>query len=282
MNTELFEIKNAGLWKYNGKEKNVVIAPGVEIIGDNAFMDNTGIEFVEIPEGVRKIGVGAFCRCRNLKKVSLPDSLEKIGMGAFAMCGALEEIEIPEKVTGIGCSAFLYCNALKSVNYNAVRCKNISSDGNYNYYTYSDYGNFYDDIFPVFYGCNNLKTVNIGEKVKYIPSELFSCSDIKKINVNTTEKLKIGFNAFRHDTELNKIIYCNTGAEIISEPLKKYSFPLPQVNIYTTVMHKIWGEGTVLEIIPEEKLIKVGFEGQGIKAFAFPDAFYTKHLTVVE
>ena len=167
-----FIIENGILTEYTGTDTRVVIPEGVHTVCGEAFADRGDVVSVTIPEGVTRIGVGAFLRCRALREISLPDSLAEIGMGAFAYCSSLRSVTVPRNVRKIGCSAFVGCTALKQVDYNAVRCADVVSDGNYDSYTYSDYGNFYDDIFPVFYCCP-VKKVNVGGDVEYIPRELF-------------------------------------------------------------------------------------------------------------
>lgn len=281
MEKNSFIIENGYLRKYNGKQSKVVIPNGVERIGYEAFADNMYMVSVEISQGVVRIEEGAFQRCRNLVEVIMPRSLRHIGMGAFARCSSLKEIEIPEGVTDIGCSAFLDCIKLETVNYNADRCRNIRSDGNYNYYTYCDYGNFYDDIYPVFSGCFALKTVNIGEQVRYVPSELFRYSDIDKINVFRDGKLRIGFNAFNQKTDLKKIIRCKKEKDIIFEPLKCYLFPTVEIMPWTEVKHRVWGKGMIVEVLPEKGLINVDFSYLGIKSFLYPDSFHSGVFEIV-
>ena len=60
----------------------VMIPEGTKRIADH-FAENSGIEFVSIPEGVEEIGENAFAGCQYINGVSLPKSLEKIGKNAF-------------------------------------------------------------------------------------------------------------------------------------------------------------------------------------------------------
>ncbi|MBQ3137735.1 MAG: leucine-rich repeat domain-containing protein [Clostridia bacterium] len=285
-NSNGFVIKNGMLVEYNGTESRIVIPANVQRICDNVFQDNINIVSVEITEGVNCIDVGAFNRCRNIAEIKLPDSLTKIGMGAFARCSSLKKIKIPENVKKIGCSAFLDCISLSTVDYNAKKCKNISSDGNYDFYTYSDYGNFYDDIEPVFSGCTSLKTVNIGPDVSYIPSELFhSTTYLDRVNVLGTTKLSVGFKAFDNHIDLNKILHCEAGKEIVFEPLKNYKFPAIHVEEGINVIHKDFGLGEVEEIIHDKGLIKVRFicyARHAIKYFRYPEAFYLEKLEFLD
>ena len=283
--TNDFVIKDGYLSEYNGTKSEIIIPDGVKIIGFEAFMDRVDIVSVKIPESVTHIDYAAFLRCRNITEINLPDSLIEIGMGAFAACTSLEKIKIPEKVKKIGCSAFLDCTSLSVVDFYAEKCKDIASEGNYNYYTYTDYGNFYDDIYPVFSGCKSLKTVNIGPKVKWIPSELFnSPACLEEVNVLGTKKLSVRFNAFGDSVDLTNVL-CNNDAEIIFEPYKNQQFPEFCAKKGDTVIHDEFGVGEVEEIIKDKGMVKVKFYGyyykrDAEKFFYYPSAFYEKKLKI--
>ena len=66
-----------------GHRGELVIPQSVELIGGQAFQENTGIESVIIPEGVRSIGRYAFYNCTSLKTVRIPDSVVQFGNMAF-------------------------------------------------------------------------------------------------------------------------------------------------------------------------------------------------------
>ncbi len=82
--------------------------------------------------------------------MTIPESVIHIGSYAFSGSG-LTEVTIPESVIGIGAYAFWGCESLKTINFNAVRCGSLPSDG----------------VFPI-----ALEKLNIGNKVEIIPSRL--------------------------------------------------------------------------------------------------------------
>ncbi len=61
---------------------------------------------VVIAEGIEKIGNQAFRKCNNLSEVSLPDSLICIGANAFIDCVSLTSICLPNHITEIQAWAF--------------------------------------------------------------------------------------------------------------------------------------------------------------------------------
>ena len=89
--------------------------PGVKAISTAAFVDNSSLESIIIPNGVECICRDAFLSCTSLKDVSLPQTLKVIERGVFYNCSALEEITIPASVSEIGDYAFFECSSLRSI-----------------------------------------------------------------------------------------------------------------------------------------------------------------------
>lgn len=87
----------------------------VTSIGDSAFEDCSGLNFVTIPDTVISIDDWAFEGCSGLTVVSIPDSVTTIGDWAFKDCSGLSSVTIPDSVTSIGDSAFEGCSCLSSV-----------------------------------------------------------------------------------------------------------------------------------------------------------------------
>ena len=90
---------------------------GYQVFGiqEDAFGDNTDIEYLKIDEGVTYIGSYAFSRCNNLKVAILPEGLETIGEYAFEFDSSLAAMVIPSTVTEIQAHAFSYCTGVTDV-----------------------------------------------------------------------------------------------------------------------------------------------------------------------
>ena len=85
----------------------------------SAFLNNTAITSVVLPDSITSIGEKAFNGCESLTSVLFGKNsqLSSIGSGAFNYCYSLESITIPESVTSIGSDAFYYCYGLRSVTF---------------------------------------------------------------------------------------------------------------------------------------------------------------------
>lgn len=146
------------------------------------------LHVANLPEGVTVIADSAFFNHGSLSSVTLPHSLTHIGKCAFALTNGFSEITIPENVIFVGDNAFWSCLGLNTVNFNATNCQTMSpstaSDGSY---------------WPVFIGCDNLTTFNIGENVTRIPDRAFSnCRGPRGTLVIPDAVTYIGVSAFYH------------------------------------------------------------------------------------
>ena len=129
----------------------------------------------------------AFYNHNNLTDVDLPDGLQRIGHMAFAQCPQLTEVTIPHAVQWIGDNAFWNCTSLEVLNFNADSCTTMSPST-------ADNGSYW----PVFVGCGNLHTINIGENVRIIPDRAFWGSQVRGRLVIPNSVVSIGYDAFYH------------------------------------------------------------------------------------
>ena len=135
---------------------SVTIGDSVTSIGDYAFDDCSGLTSVTIPDSVTSIGDYAFSDCSSLTSVTIGDSVTSIGDFVFDGCSSLTSVTIPDSVTFIGNSAFDDCSSLTSVTIG----DSVTSIGNY----------AFDD-------CSSLTSVTIGDSVTSIGRAAFDdCS----------------------------------------------------------------------------------------------------------
>ena len=105
-----FVIKDSYLVKYKGKDGNVAIPDGVQVIDKEAFLDRKDITSVIIPNSVKVIREDAFRGCSGLESVTIPDSVIQIWHRAFSGCGRLGGVIIPESVETMSFDIFNYCH----------------------------------------------------------------------------------------------------------------------------------------------------------------------------
>lgn len=111
---KLFDVNNdcTEILKYKGKQSDVIIPEGIEIIGKEAFKDNPDIKTLSLPKSVREIGESAFYNCKLLSSIDIKEGLLKIGNNAFEACPELSKVVLPNSLASIGNEAFMGCGKL--------------------------------------------------------------------------------------------------------------------------------------------------------------------------
>jgi len=186
-----------GSFKYCGKLKNLIIGNTVKILPFRIFAECdslTGELF--IPNSVKYIGEGAFSGCSSLTgSLIIPDSVVSIGSSAFCGCSSIDSLVIGKSVANIGRSAFSRCSSLLAVMYKADRCTYMG-----------DYGNNNAENL-VFYNCNLLSSLTIGDNVKYIPSYAFrNCNNLSGKLVIPDSVVTIGVYAFHGCSGIDTLV----------------------------------------------------------------------------
>ena len=141
-------ISNNILMNYSGRDRRIVIPPGVTKLSSSVFWNCTTMEEVVIPNTVCDLGGDTFFRCQNLRTLAIPSSVRHMGDNPFALCPELElsnqspyftfengglydtgksrliyyamksasvDYSIPDSVISIGKHAFVECKALRRV-----------------------------------------------------------------------------------------------------------------------------------------------------------------------
>ncbi|HCC38056.1 MAG TPA: hypothetical protein DEQ14_10850, partial [Treponema sp.] len=88
--------------KNNEYLKGIILPSSLEIIGDRAFRNCSGLTSVTIGDSVTSIGDYAFSDCSSLTSVTIGDSVTSIGDFVFDGCSGLTSMTIPDSVTFIG------------------------------------------------------------------------------------------------------------------------------------------------------------------------------------
>lgn len=100
--------------------KTTIIPSDIQMIGDYAFQNCSGLTSVTIPSGVTSIGSYAFSFCSDLTSIAVPDSVTSIGLYCFVDCQNLVSATIGSGVTLIDNYAFYNCSNLTSITINAT------------------------------------------------------------------------------------------------------------------------------------------------------------------
>ena len=157
----------------------------------------------------------AFYNCQSIKFVMIGNHVTSIGGAAFCGCSGLTSIEMGNCVTSIGGEAFYGCSGLTKVNYLDTVDKWVEIDfensySNPTYYANDLYINnelltdvkittadFINDY--AFYNCQSIKSVEIGESVKYIGSSAFGyCDKLRKVTSYPTTVPNVYEKSFEH------------------------------------------------------------------------------------
>ena len=88
---------------------------GVTYIGDEAFLNCTGLVVVELGANVQHIGMGAFKNCSSLATATIPPNVTFIGDYAFANCPELKSMTIMDGVVEIPAYCFQNDTSLEQV-----------------------------------------------------------------------------------------------------------------------------------------------------------------------
>lgn len=147
----------------------VIIGNNVKAIPDYAFYYCTSLSGqLIIPDSVKYIGKYAFSRCSGIiDTLNIPNMVVSLGEDAFFGCSNISSLIIGEKVRSVGNSAFYGCSLLSSIIYNADSCTHMGGSNSYD---------------RVFYNCNAVSSLTIGDNVKFIPDNAFyPCNGLTSI-----------------------------------------------------------------------------------------------------
>ncbi len=105
---------------YKGNRSVITVPKTIEgkqvvSIGSEAFMDNSKLVIVNLPEGIVTISERAFASCTSLRSITIPGTVMTIGDNAFEGCYRLSDLKITDShLVSLGEYAFGGCASLTS------------------------------------------------------------------------------------------------------------------------------------------------------------------------
>lgn len=228
-----FGINDGVLVRYDGPGGDVVIPDGVAVIGSQAFLNNTAITSVVIPDSVTTLERGhTFHGCTNLRRVRFGNGVTEIPEYTFYECPSLTEVVIPDSVTKIGVNAFNECTALERVDIPAsVEC---IEEGAFADCSALREVVLYEGLTTIdraaFIRCAALERIEIPASVTRIGNVAFmSCSSLGEV-VFHDGLTEIGESAFQSCTALERVDI-PASVEKIGKQVFSYCTSLKEVNI---------------------------------------------------
>lgn len=150
----------------------------VTSIGSGAFINNTRLQVIILPNTLQTIGANAFSGCTNLTYIEIPATVKSIGDNAFNGCVKLATVKFAEnpQLTSIGNNAFM--NAQKLTNLTLPDSLTTIGAG-------------------AFFNNTSLQSLTIPQRVTSIGAYAFeNCSGLKYILFQRSSPASLGEGAF--------------------------------------------------------------------------------------
>lgn len=259
---------------FNGTNiSSLELAPGVEIIGSNAFSNCSSLSgTLSLPEVLRYIGGYAFANCGFSGNLVLPNSLEYIGTGAFQAAGKfVGDLTIPERIP------ILYFDT-------------FWSDGEGAFTGVLDLNNVQEIGEECFLCCGFTGELVIPEGVKYIPRSCFERplnGGFTSICLSSTVKT-IGSQAFYINSRLMSVNFpeqlISIGEKAFGNCRQLQSLEIPKYlqTIQSEAFYDCHGISSIISHSTEPATVQSGaFDGVPKDAFTVevPENAVTRYAT---
>lgn len=271
-------LKEIGNYAFSSCEnlKKVEFGTNTEILGAAAFLNDTSLESVTLPESLRLIKGSAFSSSA-LKQISIPEGVTSIESYTFFECKSLSEVELNDNITQIKDYAFRGCTSLKTIDLP----QNLEFIGEYAFMFCTSLEKCIvpDSVTStkagIFKGCSSLKEVNLPKDYTVIPNECFyDCSSLSEW-VIPDGITYIGWDSFR-GTAVKTMIIPNsvkkTGARAFYECKKLRKVKVPS-SLSMIREEDFYGCSALTEVTIEE-----GVQTVGTRSFADCTSLKSVHL----
>ena len=289
---------------YNGKCGVITFNDTVKVIYSKSFRELTTLKSVTLPSKCEEIGSYGFGDCTNLSSIKLPDNLKIIDDFAFENCSSLTSFTIPQTVKELGVGVFAGCTGIEKFD-----GKFASSDGKYVIYNetlicatpnndirvcdISDNidGNITTLGQKCFYGCENLRRVDISENIKIIHDNAFEgCKNLREIHFHG-EVEYIGENIFgviKEGSDFKIFIPADKMDSYFGTNLltyRNYIYPMPTKNslIYYSDSDQIRNIGSSTTTVNTNPFTKKSYYYMKSNIKSVPEGHFTdnKNVSVV-
>ncbi len=167
----------------------------VTSIYEKAFLNNTYIKKVTLPNTITSIGEFAFQGCTNLTQINIPESVLLIDTSAFEGCSALSKLTFASAIDELSNTLTIEKSAFKN-------CINLTS------LQLAQYTETIGD--SAFENCYSLKSITINDKLKYIGASAFAkCIVLSGVTFNTG-LISIGSYAFDECEAMTNVVIPDT------------------------------------------------------------------------
>lgn len=184
------------IYKYVGTETAPEIENIVRIIAGGAFMNNTTVKSLVLPNSVRQAGDYAFAGSA-VESVTIGQSFGGMGIGVFQGCTSLKTVEFTFKYTlsALGTAMFKDCTALTDINLSFLdNLKMVGTES--------------------FYGCTALTKVTFGDSLVTVGVSAFeNCTSLQHVEfgkddegTSASKLATISNRAFAGCTSLKRVI----------------------------------------------------------------------------
>ncbi|MDE6200322.1 MAG: leucine-rich repeat protein, partial [Clostridiales bacterium] len=185
------------------------------MIANSKYQNNTTIEYVVVAEGVERIGNNAFNGCTNLKGIILPSTLNWIGQYALKNTG-LVSVVIPSNVETILYNAFEGNNELQTVTF--------APGSKVKYFCYSSTSKpTATNSVNTFINCPKLTSVTLPDSMAAIPYQVFKgCTSLESITIPSTVS-EIYASAFENCTKLKTVTFAKKSSATANDDASQTS-----------------------------------------------------------
>lgn len=118
--TDYINARSSQFAPYRDSVTDIVIKPGISVVGGYTFCDFVRLSHIELPETVRYLNCNCFGGAVSLEEITIPEGVQVIGPKSFDRCTALRRVALPSTLRAVDFKAFSNDEAIAHVSYNGT------------------------------------------------------------------------------------------------------------------------------------------------------------------